>query len=135
MFKLDFRKFKKPEDNGDSKKLWQFIGKGATSADDYFIWSDYLVYDRSRDALLLRKRTDGDTTYKPGKEGDRAPRLYPERRFIDKASDVKEAELVFARTGSSGISWELFLGFGFLLSCSMYFRNLNKILLAGPESF
>ena len=135
MFKLDFRKFKKPEDNGESKKLWQFIGKGATSADDYFIWSDYLVYDRSRDALLLRKRTDGDTTYKPGKEGDRAPRLYPERRFIDKASDVKEAELVFARTGSSGISWELFLGFGFLLSCSMYFRNLNKILLAGPESF
>ena len=135
MFKLDFRKFKKPEDNGESKKLWQFIGKGATSADDYFIWSDYLVYDRSRDALLLRKRTDGDTTYKPGKEGDRAPRLYPERRFIDQESDVKEAELVFARTGSSGISWELFLGFGFLLSCSMYFRNLNKILLAGPESF
>ena len=135
MFRLDFRKFKRPEDNGESKKLWQYIGKGVTSADDYFIWSDYLVYDRSTDALLLRKRTDGETTYKPGKEGDRAPRLYPERRFIDRESDVKKAELVFARTGSGGISWELFLGLGFLLCFLMYLRNLNKILLAGPESF
>ena len=56
LFKLDFRKFKTPEDKGDAKKLWQFIGKGATSPDDYFIWSDYLSYDRSRDALLLIKR-------------------------------------------------------------------------------
>ncbi len=135
MFKMDFRKFKKPEDNGESKKLWQFIGKGATSPDDYYIWSDYLTYDRSRDALLLRKRTDGDTTYKPGKEGGRDPQLYPERRFIDRESDVKEAELVFARTENSGLSWELFLGLGFLLSCSMYFRNLNKLILAGPASF
>ena len=135
LFKLDFRKFKTPEDNGESKKLWQFIGKGATSPDDYFIWSDYLSYDRSRDALLLIKRTDGETTYKPGKEGDRSPRLYPERRFIDRSSDVKPAELMFARTGESGISWELFLGLGFLLSCSMYFRSLNRLILAGPESF
>ena len=135
MFKLNFRKFKKPEDNGEPKKLWQFIGKGATSPDDYYIWSDYLSYDRSRDALLLQKRTDGDTIYKPGKEGDRDPQLYPERRFIDRESNVQGAELVFARIGSGGISWELFLGLGFLLSSSMYFRNLNKIILAGPASF
>ena len=31
MFRLDFRKFKTPEDKGESKKLWQFIGKGATT--------------------------------------------------------------------------------------------------------
>ena len=96
LFKLDFRKFKKPEDKGESKKLWQFIGKGATSDDDYHIWSDYLSYDRKRDALLLIKRTDGETIYKPGKEGDRSPRLYPERRFIDRTSEVKPAELIFS---------------------------------------
>lgn len=135
LFKLDFRKFKIPEEKGESKKLWQFIGKGATSPDDYYIWSDYLTYDRSQDALLLIKRTDGDTTYKPGKEGDRSPRLYPERRFIDKSVEVKPAELIFNRTGSIGISWELFLGLGFLLSSSMYFRNLYKLKLAGPDSF
>ena len=72
-----------------------------------------MVYDRSRDALLLRKRTDGDTTYKPGKEGDRAPKLYPERRFIDKASDVKKAELVFARTGSMESVGNYFWGLAF----------------------
>ena len=135
LFKLDFRKFKKPEDKGESKKLWQFIGKGATSDDDYHIWSDYLSYDRKRDALLLIKRTDGETIYKPGKEGDRSPRLYPERRFIDRTSEVKPAELIFLRTGESGVSWELFLGLGFLFSCSMYYRNLTKLILAGPESF
>ena len=85
--------------------------------------------------MLLLKRTDGDTIYKPGKEGDRDPQLYPERRFIDRESNVQGAELVFARIGSGGISWELFLGLGFLLSSSMYFRNLNKIILAGPASF
>ena len=76
-----------------------------------------------------------NTTYKPGKEGDRSPRLYPERRFIEKTSDIKPARTNFCKTGESGISWELFLGLGFMLSFSMYFRNLNKLTLAGPESF
>ena len=135
MFRLDFRKFKTPEDKGESKKLWQFIGKGATSPDDYYIWSDYLTYDRSRDALLLVKRTDGDATYKPGEQADRSPRLYPESRLLENSSDVKSAELLFSRTENSGTRWELFLGIGFLLSSSMYLRNLNKLILAGPESF
>ena len=135
LFRLDFRKFKMPEDDGESKKLWQFIGKGATSADNYYVWSDYLAYDRKRDALLLIKRTDGETTYKPGKELERMPRLYPEGRFFDKSSGVKSAELVFERKGERGISWELFIGIGFLLSSSMYLRNLNKMILAGSDAF
>jgi serine/threonine protein kinase len=135
LFRLDFRKFKMPEEKGDAKKRWQFIGKGATSDEDYHIWSDYLNYDRSRDALLLIKRNDGETTFKPGKEGDRMPQLYPESRFFDKASSVKPAELAFVRKGERGISWELFIGLGFLLSHSMYFRNLNKVILDGPEAF
>ena len=102
---------------------------------DYYIWSDYLTYDRSRDALLLVKRTDGDATYKPGKQADRSPRLYPESRLFENSSDVKSAELLFSRTENSGTRWELFLGIGFLLSSSMYLRNLNKLILDGPESF
>jgi serine/threonine protein kinase len=135
LFRLDFRKFKMPEEKGDAKKRWQFIGKGATSDEDYHIWSDYLSYDRSRDALLLVKRNDGETTFKPGKEEGRIPQLYPESRFFDNSSKVRPAELVFARKGEAGISWELFIGLGFLLSYSMYLRNLNKVILDGPEAF
>ena len=63
------------------------------------------------------------------------PVYIQKRRFIDRTSEVKPAELIFLRTGESGISWELFLGLGFLFSCSMYYRNLTKLILAGPESF
>ena len=45
MFKLSFRKFKGIDEDKEDKKLWQFIGKGATSPDDYHIWDDYLKFD------------------------------------------------------------------------------------------
>ena len=40
LYKLNL-KFKSPQET-DEAKLWQFIGKDATSEDDYHQWSDYL---------------------------------------------------------------------------------------------
>ena len=52
-FRLNFRKFKKINEEESGKKLWQFIGKGATSDDDYFIWSDYFSYNHQTNSLQL----------------------------------------------------------------------------------
>ena len=66
-----FRKFKGVDQKDEDKKLWQFIGKGATTPDDYYSWSDYLKYLRASDQFVLVKRTDGQITYLPAsKEGD-----------------------------------------------------------------
>ena len=48
ILRLNFRKFKKVNEEDSGKKLWQFIGKGSTSEDDYYSWSDYLNYDRQK---------------------------------------------------------------------------------------
>ena len=58
MFRLKFRKFKKANEEESGKKLWQFIGKGSTTEDDYYIWSDYLSYNRMENCLELIKRVD-----------------------------------------------------------------------------
>ena len=79
LLKLSFRKFKGVDQKDEDKKLWQFIGKGATTPDDYYSWSDYLKYLRASDQFVLVKRTDGQITYLPAsKEGD-YPRLFPEK--------------------------------------------------------
>ncbi|MDG1131227.1 MAG: hypothetical protein P8N21_00910, partial [Opitutales bacterium] len=55
-FRLNFRKFKKVDEDDSGKKLWQYIGKGVTRPDDYYAWSDYLFFDRSKRELLFVKR-------------------------------------------------------------------------------
>ena len=75
LFRLDFRKFKKIERGRIRKKLWQFIGKGATSDDDYFIWSDFLNYNPQDRTLSLIKECMRMRFMYPGKKG-RAPKAF-----------------------------------------------------------
>ncbi|MDG1139013.1 MAG: hypothetical protein P8N49_05785 [Opitutales bacterium] len=124
--KLSFRKFKiKPNDEGD-KKLWQYIGTGKTSPDDYHNWQDYLRFDRSREALILVKRVDDRNEYKPGRRGSDAPRLFPSERFSGKGA-IKKAELAFINRSGKSLNWTFFFGIGFLLAASLYHRETKKI--------
>jgi hypothetical protein len=126
LFKLSFRKFKmKPNDEGD-KKLWQYIGTGKTSRDDYHNWQDYLRFDRAREAMILVKRVDDRNEYKPGYRGSDAPRLFPTERFSGKGA-IKNAELAFTNQGSKSRNWAFFFAVGFLLAASLYHRETKKI--------
>ena len=127
MFKLSFRKFKGIDEDKEDKKLWQFIGKGATSEDDYHNWQDYLKFDPVEGTLSLIKRTDDREVYLPGKQGDQAPRLYPEMRIRRSVGKITPAELIFKKTDESGSAWSLFFGVGFLLACWIYHREFRKI--------
>jgi hypothetical protein len=124
VFRLNFRKFKKVDDDESGKKLWQFIGKGATRPDDYYAWSDYLFFDRSnRELRFIKREHDGDV-FLPGNRGQEPIRLFPEVRMRRSAGEIKKAELVFVQADKSGPSWSLFIGLGFLLACSLYHRSL-----------
>ena len=127
LFKLNFRKFKKPDDEKSDKKLWQFIGQGKTSSDDYHNWTDFISYDRSRDVLLLTRRVDKTGTFLPGREGESPPRLYPKQRF-SRGEKVDSAELTFLRVNKSGSNWALFFCVGFLLAAFIYHRALGRLL-------
>lgn len=124
VFRLNFRKFKKVDDDESGKKLWQFIGKGATRPDDYYVWSDYLFFDRSNRELRFVKRVYEGDVFLPGNRGQEPIRLFPEVRMRRSAGEIKKAELVFVQTDKSGPSWSFFIGLGFLLACSLYHRNL-----------
>ena len=127
MFRLNFRKFKKINEEESGKKLWQFIGKGSTSDDDYYIWSDYLNYERAGDCLKLIKRINEDEVFLPGQRGDEQPRLFPEIRIRRSGGVIKKAELLFKQTGEGGPSWSIFIGVGFLLASLLYNRSLKSI--------
>ncbi len=126
IFKLNFRKFKKSEENQQGKKLWQFIGKGATSPDDYVVWEDYLRFDQSEQRLLLVKRIGGNQTYLPARKEGGVAHLFPEVRIRRSQGKITPAELSFSRTDHGGVSWTLFLGIGFLFASYLYHRNLKS---------
>jgi len=127
LLKLSFRKFKKLDQEEDGKKLWQFIGSGATSPEDYHQWADYLAYDQSTASLRLVKRVDSYETYVPGIKGGGNPRLYPEVRLRRSGGIIKPAELSFHRLDAGQSSWTIFLGVGFLLACFIYHRELGRL--------
>jgi serine/threonine protein kinase len=127
LLKLSFRKFKKLDQEEDGKKLWQFIGSGATSPEDYHQWADYLAYDQSTASLRLVKRVDSYETYVPGIKGGGNPRLYPEVRLRRSGGIIKPAELSFHRLDAGQSSWTVFLGVGFLLACFIYHRELGRL--------
>lgn len=127
MFKLSFRRFRKLDEEESGKKLWQFIGKGATSADDYYTWQDYLKFDAAEGSLSLIKRSDDQEVYLPGKRGDESPRLFPEVRLSRSLGKITPAKLIFKETEELGPAWSLFLAVGFLLACWIYHREFNKI--------
>ncbi len=130
MFRLDFRKFKQVNEEDSGKKLWQFIGKGATSDEDYFIWSDYLVYSGKQKTLKLIKRVQGDEIFVPGKRSkDNVTNLFPEMRIRRSGGLIKKTELLFKQTVGDGPSWSVFIGMGFLLASLLY----HRILLGIPD--
>jgi serine/threonine protein kinase len=133
LFRLDFRKFKKSNEEESGKKLWQFIGKGATSNDDYFIWSDFLKYNTENRTLRLIKRVHENEIYIPGEKRGEPPRLFPEVRIRRSEGTIQETQLVFAQAEPEGRSWSFWIGFGFLISCLLYHRMLNRINLGNPE--
>jgi serine/threonine protein kinase len=127
LFKLKFKRFKKSREQASGKKLWQFIGEGKTSVEDYFIWDDFLKYDRHRDALLLVKRKDSKHTYIPGVVGSEAPRLYPEERIKSSLGKIQKSELLFIKDEKDNVRWSMFFAIGFLLASWMYHRELKKM--------
>jgi hypothetical protein len=127
MLCLNFRKFKKVNDEDSGKKLWQFIGKGSTSEDDYHSWSDYLSYDRQKRGLRFIKRVHGDEVFVPGQRGDESPNLFPEIRIRRSGGSIRKTELLFVQTQESGPSWSVFIGLGFLIASLMYHRMILGI--------
>ncbi len=127
LLKLSFRKFKKLDEEEDGKKLWQFIGSGATSPDDYHHWTDYLEYNPMTESLRFVKRVDADATYLAGFKQGENPRLYPEVRLRRSSGTIKPADLFFRSMDEKSSSWTLFLGMGFLLACFIYHRELKKL--------
>lgn len=133
LFKLKFKRFKKSREEASGKKLWQFIGDGKTSDEDYFIWDDFLKYDRERDALLLVKRKDSKHTYIPGVLGNGPPRLYPEERIKLSLGKIQRSELLFIKEDKDNIRWSLFFTMGFLLASWLYHRELTKLIISNGE--
>lgn len=133
LFKLKFKRFKKSREEASGKKLWQFIGEGKTSDEDYFIWKDYLEYDRKQDVLLLIKREDSKHTYVPGMSSNGIPRLYPEERIQSSLGQIKKSELLFAKDEKNGVRWSLFFAVGFLLGSYLYHRELKKLIVSNGE--
>lgn len=135
LFKLSFRKFKGLDNTNEDKKLWQFIGKGATSEADYYHWEDHLGYDRENDHFVFLKRKDESTTYVPVVEKDEYPKLVPEKYFFQNNSRLQRAEILFVREIESTRSWGLFLAIGFLLAFSLYNRALKHLRIERTNFF
>ena len=127
IFRLKFRKFKKANEEESGKKLWQFIGKGSTTEDDYYIWSDYLSYNRMENCLELIKRVDEREVFLPGQRGSDSPHLFPEVRINRSGGLIKKARLLFKQTQADGPSWSVFIGLGFLLASVMYHRIILRV--------
>ena len=127
LFKLKFRKFKKLDEEDGGKKLWQFIGKGATSPEDYYVWEDHMRYDQGSDSLVFVKRLHDGEQYLAGRSGEEVPRLFPDVRIRRSGGKIKPCELTFERVGKEGPSWSFFMGVGFLIAGSMYHRNLVRL--------
>ncbi|MEK9772583.1 MAG: hypothetical protein VW576_03355 [Opitutae bacterium] len=127
LFRLKFRKFKKVNEEESGKKLWQFIGKGSTTDADYYIWSDYLSYNRKANCLELIKRIDEREVFVPGQRGSDSPHLFPEVRIRRSGGLIKKAQLLFKPTQMDGPSWSVFIGLGFLLASLLYQRIIIRI--------
>jgi len=132
IFQLNFRKFKKAKEEESGKKLWQFIGKGSTSSQDYYAWTDYLYFDRNENKLSFVKRVHQGDTFLAGKRAQDPPRLYPEVRIRRSGGIIKETKLLFEQSEVSGPSWSFFIGVGFLLASSLYHRNMISIIKVEP---
>ena len=74
-----------------------------TSPDDYHNWKDFLRFDRENQSLVLVKRVDENTEYRPGSLGDTTPRLFPAERFSSATSKVSPAKISFVNEDADGL--------------------------------
>jgi serine/threonine protein kinase len=129
-FQLRFRKYKFVGPNDNGKKRWQSMGTDSNSAEDYFIWTDFLSYDRDSDALMFVKRIgDKGETYLPIIDKHEDIRFVFESRLRNPANGFKKTELLFDREKSRESHWTLFFGLGFLAASLLY--RFERIPLLG----
>ena len=134
-FQLRFRKYKFVGPNDGGKKRWQSMGTDTTSSEDYFVWTDFLRYDRDLDALMFEKRIgDKGETYLPvtDKKGD--IRFVFESRLSNPANGFKKTELRFDREKSGESHWTLFFGLGFLAASLLYRFERIPLLIKSKKS-
>ncbi len=127
MFRLNFRKFKHVNDEESGKKLWQFIGKGSTSDDDYYAWSDYLSYNREGNYLSLIKRVHEGEVFVPGRRSDDIPLLFPEMRVRRSGGAITKTEIFFRQTQEDRPTLSIYIGLGFLLASFIYHKTIQRI--------
>jgi hypothetical protein len=97
------------------------MGTDSTSSEDYFIWTDFLSYDRDSDALMFVKRIgDKGETYLPIIDKNEDSRFVFESRLGNPANGFKKTELRFDREKSGESHWTLFFGLGFLAASLLY---------------
>jgi serine/threonine protein kinase len=129
-FQLRFRKDKLVGPNDNGKKRWQSMGTDSNNADDYFVWTDFLRYDRGLDALMFEKRIgDKGETYLPVTDKNGEIRFVFESRLGNPANGFKKTELRFDREESGESHWTLFFGLGFLAASLLY--RFERIPLLG----
>jgi len=120
-FQLRFRKYKFVGPNDNGKKRWQSMGTDSTSSEDYFVWTDFLRYDRGLDALMFEKRIgDKGETYLPVTDKNGEIRFVFESRLGNPANGFKKTELRFDREEKGESHWTLFFGIGFLAASLLY---------------
>ena len=129
-FQLRFRKYKFVGPSYNGKKRWQSMGTDSSSSEDYFIWTDFLSYDRDSDALMFVKRIgDKGETYLPIIDKHEDIRFVFESRLRNPANGFKKTELRFDREKNGELHWTLFFGLGFLAASLLY--RFERIPLLG----
>jgi serine/threonine protein kinase len=129
-FQLRFRKYKFVGPNDGGKKRWQSMGTDSTTSEDYFVWTDFLSYDRDSDALMFVKRVgDKGETYIPIRDKNDDLRFVLESRLRNSANGFLKSELRFDREGNGESHWTLFFGLGFLVASLLY--RFERIPLLG----
>ncbi len=136
LFRFHFRKYKHVG-GGDQegRKRWKDMGLGSTSSEDYYQWSDYLLYDRSSDAFVLVKRVGDDgQTYLPVSDKDGNLRFFPEGRMGRGKGRVTTSELRFEPEQRDRSHWSLFFGVGFLFASFLYRWEKVPVMIKSKKS-
>lgn len=121
LLRLHFRKYKHVGGQEDGKKRWKDMGLSSSSSEEYFVWTDYLRYDRGDDALILVKRVGNEgQTYRPVSDKDGNLRFFPEDRMGRGSNRKQTSELRFEPEERGRSHWALFFGIGFLAASFLY---------------
>ena len=134
-FRFHFRKYKHLTDQKTGKKRWQDMGLDASVSEDYFLWTDFMRYDRGENVLILVKRIGDDgQTYRPVADNDGLLRFFPEDRMGRGNDQLKTSELRFEPATGARSHWTLFFGLGFLGASFLYRWESMPVMLKSGKS-